>query len=171
MEWCGFVESKIRLLIRYLEQNEDTTLVHVNPKCFELFTRQDSNTAAGVNTNNYHHISSSPFCSMWFIGLQFIRTKNLNVDFTENILNFTTTVYHLAEKLNVLSESMEIEIRHISRKQLDEYLNSDFINQEREYTHRENISQNSNPMTEKRLPEELNSDSLNIKRCRIDHSG
>lgn len=37
-------------------------------------------------------LSTSPFCSLWFIGLEFERTENLNVDLTENIQNFTQHV-------------------------------------------------------------------------------
>lgn len=34
LEWCGLVESKIRLMINNLERNRQIALAHINPKCF-----------------------------------------------------------------------------------------------------------------------------------------
>lgn len=110
LEWCGLVESKIRLLIGNLERNQHISLAHVNPKCFEHKKGNTNNTNNNNNNNNTScsqnssgneedktqqttsTVTSSPFCSMWFIGLEFERTENLNVDLTESIQNFTEHV-------------------------------------------------------------------------------
>ncbi|XP_023291805.2 poly(A) polymerase type 3 [Lucilia cuprina] len=116
LEWCGLVESKIRLLIGNLERNQHISLAHVNPKCFdhkkgnsnsnnscsqnsssgnEDDKSQNPATAAGGNAApaaGQASLSTSPYCSMWFIGLEFERTENLNVDLTESIQNFTEHV-------------------------------------------------------------------------------
>ena len=126
LEWCGLVESKIRILVGHLERNQFIALAHVNPKCFEL-----NQPKANLNSSNANNVSSNniddtanggtgtapaatttsatatvatatpdskaqptaPFCSMWFIGLEFQRTENLNVDLTESIQNFTGHVH------------------------------------------------------------------------------
>lgn len=119
LEWCGLVESKVRLLIGNLERNQHIALAHVNPRCFEfkkgstpiknLFNNinpKKNNT--GNSTNNKEEQQSTEkvpllehdelentlprLCSMWFIGLEFQRTENLNVDLTENIQTFTEHV-------------------------------------------------------------------------------
>lgn len=119
LEWCGLVESKIRLLIGNLERNQHIALAHVNPRCFEfkkgstpiknlLNNFNSKTTNNGNNTSNKDEQSSTEkvpllqlyplepvtprLCSMWFIGLEFERTENLNVDLTENIQSFTEHV-------------------------------------------------------------------------------
>lgn len=137
LEWCGLVESKIRLLIGNLERNQHISLAHVNPKCFDHKKGSNNSNSNNNNNNNCSQnssgteedksqnttvpatnatgaaatgqttITASPFCSMWFIGLEFERTENLNVDLTESIQNFTEHViqhgvsmaYKLAMKL------------------------------------------------------------------------
>lgn len=100
LEWCGLVESKIRLLVGNLERNQHISLAHVNPTCF------DHKKGNNINNNScsqysYHTRSrdansagqtSSPFRSMWFIGLEFEHGKNLNADLAESIQNFTELV-------------------------------------------------------------------------------
>lgn len=98
LEWCGLVESKIRLLVGNLERNQHISLAHVNPTCFDYKKiavntqvnsgNEDDKTQSGGNPT----VSPTPFCSMWFIGLEFERTENLNVDLTESIQNFTEHV-------------------------------------------------------------------------------
>lgn len=75
LEWCGLVESKIRLLIGNLERNQHITLAHVNPDSFQQPQEPDSNV----------------HCTMWFIGVVFAKTENLNVDLTYDIMSFTDT--------------------------------------------------------------------------------
>lgn len=75
LEWCGLVESKIRLLIGNLERNQHITLAHVNPDSFQQPQEPDSNV----------------HCTMWFIGVVFAKSENLNVDLTYDIMSFTDT--------------------------------------------------------------------------------
>lgn len=155
LEWCGLVESKIRLLIGNLERNQHIALAHVNPQCFDL-----KKTAAVSSTQNSQQQqqqqqsqpqsqssnggndddksaqtsqgeSTSPFCAMWFIGLEFERSENLNVDLTESIQNFTEHVILHGVNIKMLKEGMTIEARHVKRKQLTQYLDSEFLKRER----------------------------------------
>lgn len=102
LEWCGLVESKVRLLITNLERNQHISLAHVNPKCFER-----TKSAAGSNVGSGNDVTdklvSAPHCSMWFIGLEFERTENLNVDLTESIQQFTNSVHKHAVSIRISS--------------------------------------------------------------------
>lgn len=83
LEWCGLVESRVRYLITNLERNQHISLAHVNPKCFE------GKSATVMNNDD----TPAARCSMWFIGLEFQRTENLNVDLTDSIQQFTNSVH------------------------------------------------------------------------------
>lgn len=155
LEWCGLVESKIRYLITNLERNQHISLAHVNPKCFEK-THQAKPDDTKKENGEYHKPILAPFCSMWFIGLEFQKTENLNVDLTESIQSFTNSVHKHAvcfkkcapKKENILNfncfvfqvnikllkEGMEIEARHVRRKQLNQYLDKELLNRERKNT-------------------------------------
>lgn len=99
LEWCGLVESKIRYLITNLERNVHISLAHVNPKCFEKIHQakieetERPNGGGGDQQAANKPLVQAPFCSMWFIGLEFEKTENLNVDLTESIQSFTNSVH------------------------------------------------------------------------------
>lgn len=116
LEWCGLVESKVRYLVGNLERNEHISLAHVNPRKFK-FSKQQTNTTG--------------LCAMWFIGIEFKKIENLNVNLTENIQNFTYSVYKHATVTGLHKEGMNIEVRHLRRKQLNTYLDKDILNRER----------------------------------------
>uniref|UniRef100_A0A1Q3F863 Poly(A) polymerase n=1 Tax=Culex tarsalis TaxID=7177 RepID=A0A1Q3F863_CULTA len=122
LEWCGLVESKIRYLIQNLERNLHINLAHVNPKCFEQQEQNQKDDGEGGKTT---------LCSLWFIGLEFERSENLNVDLTESIQNFTDAVHKHAVHIKVLKDGMKIEARHVRRKQLNQYLDPNLLKRER----------------------------------------
>lgn len=74
LEWCGLVESRIRHLIGQLERYPAITLAHINPEAYPPLEPDPEKQ-----------------CSMWFIGLSFARSENLNVDLTYDIRNFVDT--------------------------------------------------------------------------------
>ncbi|XP_018566949.1 poly(A) polymerase type 3 [Anoplophora glabripennis] len=116
LEWCGLVESKVRLLIGNLERNQYITLAHINPESFAMLESQKEPNA---------------HCSMWFIGLEFAKTENLNVDLTRDIQIFTKTVNKHATTIQMLKEGMRLEARYVKRKQLSQYLSPGLIKRER----------------------------------------
>lgn len=75
LEWCGLIESKVRLLIMTLERNQHIVLAHVNPECYPGMPPAPDTPSTPAN--------------MWFIGLVFAKTENLNVDLTYDIQHFT----------------------------------------------------------------------------------
>ncbi|CAO1414618.1 unnamed protein product [Diamesa serratosioi] len=115
LEWCGLIESKIRILIANLERNQHINLAHVNPKCYE----------------KPYTPKVPKHCSMWFIGLVFERLANLNVDLTVSIQSFTDAVHKHALNIKMLKEGMKIEARHVRRKQLAQYIDKNLLQRER----------------------------------------
>lgn len=128
LEWCGLVESKIRYLVGSLDKNQHISLAHVNPNCFE---RVKPAVINGNITDANDKLITAPFCSMWFIGMDFKKTENLNVDLTECIQGFTNLVHKHATNIILQKEGMEIEVRHVRRKQLATYLDKEILNRER----------------------------------------
>jgi poly(A) polymerase len=130
LEWCGLIESKIRILIGNLERNQHINLAHVNPKCFDKHLPcaqkkdkvEKDNSVKIAPTNDGKEESEksektpsesgedstpaeSEFCSMWFIGLEFERSANLNVDLTLSIQSFTDSVHKHAVSSDFISIS------------------------------------------------------------------
>ncbi|KAH8258415.1 hypothetical protein KR038_011192, partial [Drosophila bunnanda] len=164
LEWCGLVESKVRLLIGNLERNPHIALAHVNPKCFEFKKGQSANSSQNNSGNedelkqsqgSQSSVTSAPFCSMWFIGLEFERSENLNVDLTESIQNFTEHVTMHGVNIKMLKEGMTIDARHVKRKQLSLYLDADFLKRERKSMENHNNFNNTLLANRKRLSTEL----------------
>ncbi|KAL5288536.1 hrg family protein [Megaselia abdita] len=153
LEWCGLVEAKVRILIGHLERNQHIALAHVNPKCFDLVN--NSQNSRSQEEGQAQSITNSPFCSMWFIGLEFERTENLNVDLTESIQNFTQQVHNQAVHIKMLRDGMMIEARHVKRKQLNQYLEADFLKQEKRSMESHNEFNNTLLANRKRLSSEL----------------
>ncbi|XP_019871884.1 poly(A) polymerase type 3 isoform X2 [Aethina tumida] len=116
LEWCGLVESKVRLLVGTLERNQYITLAHINPECFDQL---ESQKEPGVIT------------SMWFIGLEFAKVENLNINLTNDIQLFTKMVNKHALGISMYKETMKLEARHVKRKQLIQYLPPSLIKRER----------------------------------------
>lgn len=109
LEWCGLIESKIRLLIANLERNIHINLAHVNPKCFDKVPSKKDNIVTAKSdesgeekpvVDGSENEAESEFCSMWFIGLEFERSANLNVDLTTNIQAFTDAVHKHAVSMS-----------------------------------------------------------------------
>ncbi|KAJ3634788.1 hypothetical protein MTP99_007733 [Tenebrio molitor] len=145
LEWCGLVESKFRLLIGNLERNQFITLAHINPESFsQLESQREPNT----------------HCAMWFIGLEFAKTENLNVNLTYDIQSFTETVQNHALNINMLKEGMKLEARHVKRKQLYQYLSPSLLKRERKSSVSAK-SQANGTENKKRYSDQGNSDSEN----------
>ena len=97
---------------------------------------------------NWHSFAClrDTFSTMWFIGLVFKKTENLNIDLTLDIQSFTgqgmrpisylvicqrllhalhsslNTVHRQAASSKMLKEGMRIDAKHVRRKQLSSYL-------------------------------------------------
>lgn len=54
--------------------------------------------------------------SMWFIGVEFQKTKNLSVDLTHSINSFTDTVFRHAMQIKMYNEGMTVTVRIFNLK-------------------------------------------------------
>ncbi|KAG5680694.1 hypothetical protein PVAND_010185 [Polypedilum vanderplanki] len=199
LEWCGLIESKIRILIGNLERNQHINLAHVNPKCFEKSTgsaKEKGTTAVNkqptavisekneneseknteklettTSDNNEESQNESEYCSMWFIGLEFERSANLNVDLTVSIQSFTDSVHKHALNIKMLKEGMKIEARHVRRKQLSQYIDGNYVKRERKMSETLNNSSSSiTQLAKKRLSAETSLNTSNPKRSKLHES-
>lgn len=105
LEWQGYIESKIRLLVGNLERNPFIKLAHVTPESFGPLDESDGH-----------------YMCKWFIGLTFNKVENANVDLTFDIQSFTNIVYKGAMHIKLYKEDMTVEIKHVKRKQLDQFV-------------------------------------------------
>ncbi|XP_052562872.1 poly(A) polymerase gamma-like, partial [Culex pipiens pallens] len=116
LEWCGLVESKIRYLIQKLERILHINLAHV---CQDLTPDDGGECADNTLLALIHGVR---------------RSEILNVDLTESIQNFTDVVHKHAVLIKVLEttrDGTKIEARHVRRKQLNQYLDSNLLKRER----------------------------------------
>lgn len=92
LEWVGLVESKIRHLIGALERNEHITLAHINPEQFDPLEKEGWVSFLHLNciSSNLFKIYRDSVSTLWFIGLEFKKAENLNIDLTDSITAFTT---------------------------------------------------------------------------------
>ncbi|XP_065344500.1 poly(A) polymerase type 3 [Cloeon dipterum] len=104
LEYTGLIESKIRHLIGNLERNKFITIAHINPKSY--IPIEDS--------------VAEKFCNSWFIGLEFAKTENLNIDLTVDIKAFTDLVDRQAVKMG--KNGSKVDAKYVKRKQLNQYL-------------------------------------------------
>ncbi|XP_052828606.1 poly(A) polymerase beta isoform X3 [Octopus bimaculoides] len=111
LEWHGYIESKIRLLVGNLERNRYIKIAHVNPEAFKPLNE-----------------SEDKYMCQWFIGLDFNKFETINVDLTHDIQGFIDIVYKQAVQIKLYKEDMTIDIKHVKRKQLDQYLPKDVLN-------------------------------------------
>ncbi|KAM7451288.1 hypothetical protein ABFA07_000976 [Porites harrisoni] len=114
LEWIGLVESKIRILISNLENTQYVLLAHVQPKSFPALVPD----------------KAAP-TTRWFIGLQFEKKENVNIDLTGAIQMFTNTVHMQAVTAKMFKEGMRIEAKHVKKKQLSEYLPASVLKQKK----------------------------------------
>ncbi|XP_029407061.2 poly(A) polymerase type 3 [Bactrocera dorsalis] len=154
LEWCGLVESRIRLLVANLERNEHISLARVNPKCFD-YKKCDAKTQSESGTPTAFQ---APFCSMWFIGLEFASAKNLNVNLTACIQTFTDQVMQHAANINMLKYGMQLDTCHVKRKDLSQYLDKDFLKRERKAMEQHTNFENAISAKAKRSSSEMSSE-------------
>lgn len=111
VKWSGLVESKVRILVSKLEYNEGIELAHIYP------------TAYGPPPNDM-----SEQASMWFIGLEFKKGPGgVNITITYEIQVFTNAVLKSSSQNPEMENGTELEVKHVRRKQLADYLPSSLV--------------------------------------------
>lgn len=106
LEWYGLVESKIRHLILSLEHNTAIKTVHINPATFSCRVEE---------------YLGKPHSS-WFLGVDFNKSENVNIDLTNDINIFVEVVYKQSTYNKAYKDGMEVNCKYVKRKQLTNYL-------------------------------------------------
>ncbi|XP_018014796.1 poly(A) polymerase type 3 isoform X2 [Hyalella azteca] len=111
LEWYGLVESKIRHLISSLEHNPSISTVHINP--------------AGLTSidEEYHNKPHT----VWFLGVDFNKQHNANIDLTSDINKFVEVVYKHSTASKAYKDGMEVNCKYVKRKQLTNYLSAETL--------------------------------------------
>lgn len=123
------------MFVGNLERNQHIILAHINPESFNQIESQcEPNTV----------------CTMWFIGLEFAKTENLNIVLTYDIKSFTDTVNRQAVNIHMYKEGMKLEARHVKRKQLHQYLSPSLWKRDRKST--ESRKRNADSSSEATAP-------------------
>ncbi|KAK3873200.1 hypothetical protein Pcinc_021769 [Petrolisthes cinctipes] len=111
LEWYGLVESKIRHLISSLEHNPAIKTVHINPATFTCCDPEYAQTPH----------------SSWFLGVEFNKSENINIDLTNDINKFVEVVYKQSTYNKAYKEGMEVNCKYVKRKQLGQYLTQEVL--------------------------------------------
>ncbi|GIX70780.1 poly(A) polymerase alpha [Caerostris extrusa] len=129
LEWYGLVESKIRILITHLERHPSIELAHVHPQTY---------TPLEAEADVYQ--------SMWYMGLKFNKSENINVDLTHDIQQFSDSLTRQASSNNVYKKGMKIESKHVRRKELSKYIPAHLLgkSKKKDRTSNTNTASNSN---------------------------
>ncbi|XP_077302896.1 poly(A) polymerase hiiragi [Arctopsyche grandis] len=125
-------------------------------------TTNSTTTPTATPTNTPPELS--PCCSMWFIGLAFQKTENLNVDLRYDINNFTESVSRHAVQIKRFKEGMTIEARHVKRKQLGQYLPPSLLKRERKSSYTSAASNSTSSNSKRRADQTLPSSVEKTKR-------
>ncbi|CAI4223647.1 unnamed protein product [Auanema sp. JU1783] len=147
----GFVESKIRHLIGYLERKGEITLAHINP-------RQYKPKASAQFQLPYEN----PVCTLWFIGLDIDKQMVKNVDLTPEIQAFHMHVEQM--KNNITNRSrynadMRIELKYVHQKDIKHYVTKEDMLRGRPYKARKATLQRN--LSEAGVKNVLNSSDSN----------
>ncbi|XP_053685792.1 poly(A) polymerase alpha-like [Sabethes cyaneus] len=106
--------------VHILDEHRRTAALNVLEMCHIITT--DHTAPKGINGESR---------SLWFIGLEFNKSFNLNVDLTQTILSFTDAAYKRARRIMLLKVDMYVEVRHIRRKQLSQYVDANLLKLDR----------------------------------------
>lgn len=108
LKWVGYVESKLRLLVRSLEDTPNVKYAHPLTKCF-------------LTTS-----AKWACCSSFFMGLSFDMSNGApKIDLTPAVSDFVAFVRRAWDTPQYTSEGMDLSVRWVSRAQLPEVVYED----------------------------------------------
>nr|CAB3264648.1 poly(A) polymerase beta [Phallusia mammillata] len=107
--WTGLVESKIRILVGYLERNDYILIAHINQTSYPQVTKDNNNKNVNV--------------MRWFLGLRFVKDLiRTDINLTNDIQAFTDTLHRQAHSSKVYKDDMKVEATYARRNHLSPYL-------------------------------------------------
>ena len=87
LKWSGLVESKIRILIGQLENNEAFQSVHIYPRSYDAPPTMDDQDGEGRTKENIGNI--------WFIGLDLKKSGEISITAEAQLfINAGQYMYH-----------------------------------------------------------------------------
>jgi poly(A) polymerase len=126
--FCSLVESKIRLLIGFFENNQCVNLCHICPRQFKPLPTCD----VGVSYKN-------PIVTLWFVGLDLNKAMKKNIDLTAEIQQFSDVVLKAASLTKSFKPSMLVRPFYVKRGDLGKWIAKDDLTRGRNYSrHRSN---------------------------------
>lgn len=159
LQWSGLVESKIRILVSKLEINDMIELAHVFP-------------------TSYGSPENVESLAMWFVGLSFKKAdekekdnKSVNVNLTYEIQMFTNAVMKSGALIvsPQLTTGTELEVKHVRRKDLTNYLPSSVLPSKKKRSLATNNS--PSPILYKKqtvTPNENSEESISVQSMSVD---
>lgn len=103
---------------------------------------------------------------MWFIGLEFAKSENLNIDLTSDIQAFTENVNRHALNIKMLKDGMKVEAKHVKRKHLSHYISPGLLRREKKQSLEKNASNHKNGVDSRKRRSE-SSDEQGTKKKRL----
>lgn len=127
-EYCGMIESKIRILVQHLEKNPYVVIAHAYPEGYhleaELVRRQADlvNDIDGYNEPGEEYV----YKRRWFIGLKFARNQvpaGQSINLTDDIQRFQDMI-NMTDRGNKQDrrDKRQISTEYCKKKELAEYL-------------------------------------------------
>ncbi|EFA75017.1 polyA polymerase [Heterostelium album PN500] len=123
-KWEGWIESKLRKLISFLEQTPKMKFAIPFPKSFENKPTPAATTTA-ANGEAVTDANNSNVCTSFFMGLGFNFSNapgaDKSVDITKAVIDFTHLIKDWAGK----GPTMEMKVHYIKRRQLPAFVKAE----------------------------------------------
>lgn len=101
LNYGGFLESRIRLLVQSLERNQDILIAHNDPNKH----KPSPNAKFDVKQDNTR-------ITVWFIGLEFAEHAK-NLDLTNEIQRFKVNVEVQASSVKGIGPNSQVEVKSV----------------------------------------------------------
>jgi poly(A) polymerase len=127
--FSSLVESKIRHLIGFFENNSCVNLCHVCPRQFKPLPTCD----VGVDYKN-------PVVTLWFVGLDLNKSMKKNIDLTLEIQQFSDVVLKAAGSTKSYKSTMIVRPFYVKRSDLNKWISKEDLMRGRNYArHRSSV--------------------------------
>ena len=130
-EYCGMIESRIRILVQHLERNPYVMIAHANPEGYNLPPQVQRRPANLVNDiDGYNEpLEELQYRRRWFLGLKFARNQvptGQSINLTDDIQKFQDMINnHHDQRPNSerhRGHRKQINTEYCKKKELSEFL-------------------------------------------------
>jgi poly(A) polymerase len=138
--FCSLVESKIRLLIGFFENNQCVNLCHICPRQFKPLPTCD----VGVSYKN-------PVVTLWFVGLDLNKAMKKNIDLTAEIQQFSDVVLKAASLTKSYKPTMIVRPFYVKRGDLGKWIAKEDLIRGRNYSRQRSSSVNIGSINQRQI--------------------